>query len=419
MKATSTKKQTNRSNHTFELVLSDMLRLNYNTIANVIANLGDYFAKYANHTLSNWAGSCEYFYWKFWFSDTGTRSDAWPTEPIRFSSVTNLVMYLVEHVPNNGTSFQMDCGLWFEVYEKVDNTIEFPANIVHRNSLVASARGLRNWNRCMLNGFHEQQGIHANFSIYYGAYEAGRRFVEKYTGADPGVNNDEVVWWTRNMSTTWRPGSSPSLRITIPDPNNSRSICWDTVTNSFVVPLANDIFVAQTPFMWCESKKLGVLSIEDVDSSVAQIDSNIFGVSALVFPMLDSTLGRYVAFVVKPISFDTFYIPKYDTANYELLVQTINKSSTLPTRMSLTPTRELRDMAEFHTIPTPGQNNILASRAIVERATNNAKFPVRGEICLRNKKTGIRTAWKPFAKVVSRQKYARISILPWYNKQRG
>ena len=413
----------------YELLFSDIYRAKSQTIAFVTANFESLFSAFNGNQRTNWNTSLKYCYFRFWLPDSQTREDAAPNVPKRFNSVTTLVQFLTTIIPNDGITFD-DHPLFLEAYEKIDGKNTFPNKIVCRNSLIASARGRKNWSSSMNGsdpGIANQTGISNKFNngaalLYYLNYtnEVGRRFVEKYTGADPGVNDDGVIWWRRGQKNAWG-WPVQGLAINTLSEFTLRTAAWDLFNNIFVHPAPGPYsYDLQTPFLWYEENKQRLLAVKDIISHSDTQETAIAGPAAIVFPMLSNggpdIPNQYLSFMPIPLNVDCFFTDSFDSTKYEVIMRIVYKKNQYSINIPLT--QQGYDHLRFDLVPSPGSTvNILFQDWYAQRKSlNNMHIPIGAEIALRNKNTGERTKWKPLLRVLTRTRYCRFQIVPWTKK---
>ena len=422
--------------YSYEQVFFDHLRSSGLKPATISADWENLGANYLGDWRFDWANGGHYMYYQFYDPDSSSMDEAIPATPRRFSSKDSLAKFLYANLPVNGFTGRFSgSSIGVIGYNKIDNESSFPSKLICRNSLFASMKGRRSSLTRKETG-NPYAGLDTRFTA--GSYftnptfyaNLARRFVEQHQGADPGVNDDDAIWWSankRNMFASPNDHCNITLTTNPPDPHTTTPRkAFEISSGNFVnAPLGN--YSPQTTyadmFMLIEDSKNTVLSIMTFTGWREATDPGVVHPAVLVVPYVsDFAAGDYVAFKIYRIGFDTFFTESFDDSIYEVLGKAVFRRDQKPVIFQLTPEWQRRGDAMFHLIngpwvPAGGSNNkFITGRGSTNRSIDSDAAPIGGEICLRNMRTGIISPWQPLLRVLRRVKYFRWSIQPWTHK---
>lgn len=367
-------------------------------------------AKFIDMMPSRGVGTWDELYkYLWWLFRTTTGNFLGPNQ---FATIADLVSYLATNIPISGGTFDED--VLFVCYEAVDNDDPFPQYRLCRNSLVASARGRRNWlGRGTTPGL-PMSGIASGFNggSYYGApwiNNTARLFVGYETGVYPGTNNDGAIWWHRGRRTLWNwPHTGTSVRIT---DLGQRAAAWNTITHIWATPAPVGDYTLGAPFLWAEAGHQGVLSIEQATGAEAR-ETMMGSVCAIVFPL---TSGNYTSFLVLPAGFDTWVTEYFDPALYELCAKISYRHESFA-RYRVVPPKQIDTTEKImftHFNPVTGESYFFTPGMLQSgMQIDNDRIPTRVYVAKRNKTTGTRSRWTELGVVRRRIPNAALRFDP-------
>lgn len=382
------------------------ITLNNASVASIVYEFTN-FDHWSTRHYSTWDDLYKYCTWTFEVNNT-----IYPSR--RVSSVQELGGSVLPPMLTASGGGLYTGSVAFSLSIKVDRDDTFPKLRRCRNSLVASARGQKNYCR-----HPSQSGINTKFNdpLYYNNFynNTGRLFVQHYTGIDPGSNNDGVVWWPRKRKTKFGwPKINSNLELTGP---GRRGACYDTNLNTYVTTVPAGSWDIRAPFLWTEPNKNGTLFIEDLnateDNKVA-----LLGPTAIVFPV---TQGDYVAFLVHAHGMDSFMTDYIDPSAYELVVRIRYRNDFGYKYTTLTPQQSDLDINGPHkslfNLFDGGSTPIYAIPSA--QAIDNNKLPTKIDICRRNLVTGIHSPWVPLAVLKRRLPNAALRLDPVFKSMKS
>jgi hypothetical protein len=355
---------------------------------------------------STWDEWYKHLYWEFTPVGSGITSP-----PQKFDTLADMAAYLTTIVTMLGGAF--DEAVVFSTYEVENIQDPYPMKRHTRNSLVASLRGRGNW---LMRKSGDRSGVSTNFNrpAYYLNFwdRMGIELVQFYTslvGAmqTPPTNDDGCVWYSGGKRGGLWNFPKVGNGMVVPY-DGARSAAWDFINQAWVNPAPSNTYFFQNPFMIYEPQKNRILTCEE-STPVRHAMFSLVGPAAMIFPVV---WDHFVAFIVYPFGFDTWYTERLDSAEYEHVAKIKYRHEVSDQVVVIPSSSDDIDSSMFSAFPIGGGSSYFYRTSPRDFNLDSDVVVSKVDICRRHRVTSVRSPWVSLGVLRRRLPHAEVRFDP-------